>query len=83
MHCMSWKETRLRDVVIKLHVLCFGLLQVYVLGRIYSVDPPNGLTVAGDRKSCEREWKSATTCDMNLEVCVPSRKFPSITCKGG
>jgi hypothetical protein len=75
---MSWKEIRLRNVVIELHVICFGVLQVRVLGQIHSLDPPNGLTVAGDRRSCERERKSATTCDMNLEVCVPSRKFPSV-----
>jgi hypothetical protein len=55
MRHMSWKETRLRDVEMELHILCSGVLQVHVLGQIHSRDPSNGPAVVGDERACERE----------------------------
>lgn len=71
MQYVSRKESRLRNVEIELHTLCFGVLQVHVLGEIHAYDPSHGLAVLDDEGACEQERRSVTTYYMNLDMeCV-------------
>jgi hypothetical protein len=65
MQHLSQKATRLRNVEIELHMLCFGVLQVHVLGKIHTREPSNGLAVVDNERACERERRTVTTFSMN------------------
>ena len=53
---------------IELHTLCFGVLQVHVLGEIHTYDPSHGLAVLDNEGACEQERRTVTTYYMNLDM---------------